>query len=126
VAEDHWQQARLIPTSGISGQEEAERRASSALLAVMGAVREFGLALVKPLGAPAGTIATDALDEAAVSGAFDGPVTRQLVADQIDHGRRRASGHGLGPHPVRPHPPQPSCWPRHRACPCLAVLRLGV
>jgi hypothetical protein len=56
MAEDHWQTARLIPTSGISGQEEAERRASSALLAVMGAVREFGLAMVKPLGAPAGPI----------------------------------------------------------------------
>lgn len=57
MAEDHWQPARLIPTSGISGQEEAERRASSALLAVMGAVREFGMAMIKPLGAPAGSIA---------------------------------------------------------------------
>jgi hypothetical protein len=55
---DHWQPARLIPTSGISGQEEAERRATSALLAVMGAVREFGLAMVKPLGAPAGPLQT--------------------------------------------------------------------
>lgn len=58
MAEDHWQPARLIPTSGISGQEEAERRASSALLAVMGAVREFGHAMIKPFGAPAGPIAT--------------------------------------------------------------------
>jgi hypothetical protein len=52
MAEDNWQQARLIPTSGINGQEEAERRATSALLAVMRSVREFGLAMVKPLGAP--------------------------------------------------------------------------
>jgi peptide deformylase len=29
MAEDHWQPARLIPTSGISGQEEAERDADS-------------------------------------------------------------------------------------------------
>jgi hypothetical protein len=58
VAEENWQQARLIPTSGINGQEEAERRATSALLAVMGAVREFGAAITKPLGAPAGPIGT--------------------------------------------------------------------
>lgn len=54
MAEDGWHEARLIPTSGISGQLEAERRATSALLAVAGAVREFGTAIVKPLGAPAG------------------------------------------------------------------------
>lgn len=58
MAEDNWQQARLIPTSGINGPEEAERRATSALLAVMGAVREFGAAIAKPLGAPAGPIGT--------------------------------------------------------------------
>lgn len=51
-----WQPARLIPTSGISGQEEAERRATSALLAVMQAVKEFRVAMLKPLGAPAGTL----------------------------------------------------------------------
>jgi hypothetical protein len=56
MAEDNWQMARLIPTSGIHGTEEAERRATSALLAVMGAVREFGVAMVKPLGAPAGQL----------------------------------------------------------------------
>jgi hypothetical protein len=55
---DHWQPARLIPTSGINGQQEAERRATSALLAVMGAVREFGLAMLKPLGAPSGKLGT--------------------------------------------------------------------
>src|SRR5262249_29254877 len=56
VAEDHWQSARLIPTSGISGPEEAERRATSALLAVITAVKEFGSAVIRPLGAPAGPI----------------------------------------------------------------------
>ena len=58
MAEDNWQQARLIPTSGINGPDEAERRATSALLAVMGSVREFGQAIVKPLGAPGATLAT--------------------------------------------------------------------
>ena len=56
--EEKWQAARLIPTSGISGQDEAERRATSALLAVMSSVREFGQAIIKPLGAPAGLITT--------------------------------------------------------------------
>lgn len=56
MAEENWHEARLIPTSGINGAEEQERRATSALLAVVSAVKEFGRALVKPLGAPAGTI----------------------------------------------------------------------
>ena len=58
MAEESWHEARLIPTSGINGAEEQERRATSALLAVMGAVREFGRGLTKPLGAPAGTVQT--------------------------------------------------------------------
>jgi hypothetical protein len=51
VMEDRWQQARLIPTSGITGNDEAERRATSALLAVMSAVRDFASAITRPLGA---------------------------------------------------------------------------
>src|ERR1700712_2084646 len=47
-----WHPARLIPTAGIRGQEEQERRAKSSLLAVMRAVPEFGHALLKELGAP--------------------------------------------------------------------------
>ena len=38
MTEEAWHEARLIPTSGISGAEEQERRATSALLAVMGIV----------------------------------------------------------------------------------------
>lgn len=53
-----WQAARLIPTSGINGAQEQERRATSALLAVMSAVREFGRALTQPLGAPGGPVQT--------------------------------------------------------------------
>ena len=58
MTEDNWQQARLIPTSGISGPDEAERRATSALLAVMGSVREFGTANIRGLGAPGGQLGT--------------------------------------------------------------------
>jgi hypothetical protein len=53
-----WQPARIIPTSGITGPDEAERRATSALLAVMGAVKEFGVAMLRPLGAPGGNLET--------------------------------------------------------------------
>jgi hypothetical protein len=58
VVEETWHQARLIPTSGINGADEQERRATSALLAVMSAVREFGRGLTAPLGAPAGPVET--------------------------------------------------------------------
>jgi hypothetical protein len=58
VTEPAWQQARLIPTSGINGAQEQERRATSALLAVMGAVKEYGRTLTKGLGAHAGDIET--------------------------------------------------------------------
>jgi hypothetical protein len=53
-----WHPARLIPTVGIRGQEEQERRATSSLLAVVQAVPEFGHALFGPLGAPRGRIQT--------------------------------------------------------------------
>ena len=58
MAEESWGEARLIPTSGINGADEQERRATSALLTVMTSVREFGRGLIPPLGAPAGTITT--------------------------------------------------------------------
>lgn len=58
MAEETWHAARLIPTSGISGAEEQERRATSALLAVMSAVREFGRALLGQVGAPGGNVET--------------------------------------------------------------------
>ena len=53
-----WEVARLIPVSGINGSEEQERRGSSALLAVLSSVKEFGRAITGPLGAPSGTIET--------------------------------------------------------------------
>lgn len=58
LPEDGWHPARLIPTTGIGGQEEQEGRATSSLLAVMPAVPEFGRALLATIGAPPGTIKT--------------------------------------------------------------------
>jgi hypothetical protein len=56
--EDEWHPARLIPTTGIGGQDEQEQRATSSLLAVIPAVPSFGRALLAHLGAPAGKIYT--------------------------------------------------------------------
>ncbi|WP_239335514.1 TerD family protein [Frankia sp. CiP3] len=57
-AEQRWQPARLFPVAGIGGAAEQERRATSALLAVVGSVREFGRALTTRFGAPAGQVET--------------------------------------------------------------------
>jgi hypothetical protein len=54
--EEAWRRARLIPTTGIGGQDEQEERATSSLLAVMGAVPQFGRALLSHVGAPGGRI----------------------------------------------------------------------
>jgi hypothetical protein len=56
MAEEAWHAARLIPTSGISGAEEQERRGTSALLAVLASVKEFGRSITTELGAPVGTL----------------------------------------------------------------------
>jgi hypothetical protein len=56
LKDESWPVARLIPISSATGVEAQERRAVSALLAVMSAVEEFGRALLKPLGAPAGRV----------------------------------------------------------------------
>ena len=56
--EEAWHPARLIPTTGIGGQDELEQRATSSLLAVMRAVPQFGRALLSNLDAPAGRIDT--------------------------------------------------------------------
>lgn len=56
--DDLWHPARLIPISGISGEREREKRATSALLAVLRGVPELGRELLRYLGAPAGRIST--------------------------------------------------------------------
>ncbi|CAM9737349.1 unnamed protein product, partial [Phaeothamnion confervicola] len=53
-----WTPARLIPTSGISGPDEQETRATSALLAVLTIVRDFSQSLLRPFGALAGNVET--------------------------------------------------------------------
>lgn len=56
--DEAWTPARIIPTSGIGGQEEQEKRATSALLAVLSAVPEFARAVLAHVGAPAGSVTT--------------------------------------------------------------------
>ena len=56
--QEGWHPARLIPVAGIRGQEEQEKRATSALLAVLPAVPEFGYLLLGRVGAPRGRIRT--------------------------------------------------------------------
>lgn len=58
VDENSWQVARLIPVSGINGAEEQERRGTSALLAVLASVKEYGRAVSGALGAPVGVVET--------------------------------------------------------------------
>ena len=59
MTEEAWRPARLIPTSGIRGDREREGRATSALLSVLGAVDEFGKAILsKRFGAPSGRVET--------------------------------------------------------------------
>ncbi len=58
LIDEQWPVARLIPISSASGVEAQERRAASALLAVIGAVPEFAYALLKPLGAHKGKVRT--------------------------------------------------------------------
>jgi hypothetical protein len=53
-----WMPARLLPTAGIRGQQEQERRAASALLAVMEAVPDFCHGLLSGMKAPKGAIST--------------------------------------------------------------------
>ena len=50
--------ARLIPAVGIGRGAEAEERATSALLAVLGIVPSFGKRILRYLGAPGGKITT--------------------------------------------------------------------
>lgn len=52
---DTWQPARLFSVVGVGSGEEQERRATSALIATMQAVRPFARAVCTRMGAPAGT-----------------------------------------------------------------------
>jgi len=58
IERDEWTAARLLPTAGIRNQVEQERRAASALLAVMSAVPDFCNGLLAGMKAPKGKIST--------------------------------------------------------------------
>jgi hypothetical protein len=90
MTEPAWQQARLIPTSGINGAQEQERRATSSLLAVMGAVKEYGRTLTKSLGAHAGDI------EAFIEVEFDLDGKKVIPDGLIRVSRGAAKHQGLG------------------------------
>lgn len=62
------QPARLIPVTGIKGALDQERRAASALLAVMQGVPELTSELLKPHGAPNGVVETFIEPEFKVAG----------------------------------------------------------
>lgn len=53
-----WQAARLFSISGVGPAAEQEKRATSALLAAMMAVRSFGRGITARFGAPAGSVET--------------------------------------------------------------------
>ncbi len=54
----NWSAARLFSIYAVGTLDEQEKRATSALLSTVMAVREFGRALISRLGGPAGTIET--------------------------------------------------------------------
>lgn len=58
AADESWTAARLFSIAGVGNAEEQEKRATSALLATMMAVRALGRGITARVGAPAGTIET--------------------------------------------------------------------
>lgn len=56
IVDEQWPIARLIPISSASGVEAQERRAASALMAVISAVPDFAYSLLRPLGAQRGKV----------------------------------------------------------------------
>src|SRR3954452_21121591 len=83
-----WMPARLIPTAGIRGQDEQERRATSALLAVMTSVPEFARAVLGHMGAPKGGVS--AFCEVPLKTA-DGRSNRPDGAVVVERGKTRWS-----------------------------------
>lgn len=53
-----YQEARLIPVTGVKGDQDQERRATSAFLAVLVGVPDLAKTLLKVAGAPAGKVHT--------------------------------------------------------------------
>jgi stress response protein SCP2 len=55
---DGWQPARLFSVAGIGAADEQEKRATSALLSTMFAVKQFGRCIATRLGGPGGNVET--------------------------------------------------------------------
>lgn len=83
--EPQWQAARLIPVAGIGGAAEQERRAVSAVLAVLAAVDDFGTAFTKSFGAPKGKVRSFVEPEFITS---DGAKVRPDGAITVVRGKR--------------------------------------
>lgn len=82
-----WQRARMIPVSGIGSAVEAEQRATSALLAVLGIVRPLSKSLLSPLGA---SRAEKATVETFIEVSFkrsDGSTVRPDGAIRVSYGK---------------------------------------
>jgi hypothetical protein len=86
VVDEAWQRARLFPVTGIGGADEQERRATSALLAVLRVVREFGRTLTMRIGAPAGSSIETFIE---VPFVFEGKKYRPDGLVQVSRGQRR-------------------------------------
>jgi hypothetical protein len=82
-----FNRARLIPVSGIDSAIEAETRAASAFLAVLGIVRPFSKALLDPLGA---SRAANATVDTYIEVAFDheGKRVRPDGLVRVSHGTK--------------------------------------
>lgn len=85
MIDEAWQRSRLFPVTGIGGADEQERRATSALLAVIKSVQEFGRTLTTRLGAPAGS-AIDTFIELPMM--FEGKKYRPDGLIQVTRGSR--------------------------------------
>lgn len=84
----NWQRARIIPVSGISSTNEAEQRATSALLAVLGIVRPFSKVLLSQYGA---SNADRANVDCYLEVTFKDPSGKSVRPDgliQVSHGSR--------------------------------------
>ncbi|GJM38282.1 MAG: hypothetical protein DHS20C19_16490 [Acidimicrobiales bacterium] len=84
----NWQEARLIPVTGISSDKEAEQRATSALLAVVSIVRPFSKSLLSAYGA---SKADRAIVECYVEPTFKDAAGRSIRPDgliRVSHGTK--------------------------------------
>lgn len=86
---EEFERARLLPTAGIGGGNEAEMRATSALLAVLSIVRPFSLALLEPFRSSNGkTAVVDAFIETVFKAEGEEPELRPDGLLAVTYGNR--------------------------------------